>query len=307
MPHDLLRTRDPARIRRIGLLCLLLGAVLFSSKGIIIKLVYRYEVSSISLLGLRMIFSLPLFLLIGYYRSGDKATRAPMSMTDFYTIVALGVVGYYLASYTDFLGLQYLTAGMERVILFTYPTMVLLLQRLIFGTPIRQVQWIATAICYLGIVVAFSGSDLRAGSGFANGASLIFLSALLYSAYIIGSGRLAPRLGNVRFTSLALVTASVAVIAHVLVSSDPLLGLPVPVYVYGGVMAVFCTVIPSYLVTEGVRRLGTGDAAIIGAVGPVATIILEYVVLHEHMNLLQGLGAALIISGVVIIGRSKGQ
>ncbi|WP_420460422.1 DMT family transporter [Neolewinella sp.] len=307
MSHHLLRTGDPARIRLIGLLCLLLGAVLFSSKGIIIKLAYRYEVSSISLLGLRMIFSLPLFLLIAHFRSGDRATRAPMTVADFFTIVVLGVVGYYLASYADFLGLRYLSAGMERVILFTYPTMVLLLQRLVFGTPIRRVQWIATGICYLGIVVAFGGSDLRVGSGFATGAGFIFLSALLYSAYMIGSGRLAPRLGNVRFTSLALITASLSVILHVMLSSDPLLGLPVAVYVYGGVMAVFCTVIPSYLVTEGVRRLGAGDAAIIGAVGPVATIVLEYVVLHEHMNLLQGLGAALIISGVVVIGRSKGR
>ena len=307
MAVSVLRTSDPARIRRIGLLCLLLGAVLFSSKGIIIKLAYRYEVSSISLLGLRMIFSLPLFLLIGYFRSGDRASRAPMTRTDFFTIVALGIVGYYLASYTDFLGLRYLSAGMERVILFIYPTLVLLIQRLLFGTPIRRVQWIATGICYAGIVVAFSGSDFRLGSGFVTGAGLIFLSALLYSAYIIGSGRLAPRLGNVRFTSLALVTASVSVITHVMLSADPLLGLPTPVYVYGAVMALFCTVIPSYLVTEGVRRLGAGDAAIIGAVGPVATIILEYFVLHEYMNLLQGLGAALIISGVVIIGRSKGK
>ncbi|CAH1000372.1 hypothetical protein LEM8419_01525 [Neolewinella maritima] len=301
-----LRTGDPARIRRIGLMCLLLGAVLFSSKGILIKLAYRYEVSSISLLGLRMIFSLPLFLLIGYFRSGAKASRAPMTLADVGTILSLGILGYYLASYTDFLGLRYLSAGMERVILFTYPTLVLLIQRVVFGTPIRRVQWIATGICYLGIAVAFSGSDLRIGSGFATGAGFVFLSALLYSTYIIGSGRLAPRLGNVRFTSLALITASVSVIIHVMLASDPLLGLPMPVYVYGAVMAVFCTVIPSYLVTEGVRRLGAGDAAIIGAVGPVATIVLEYVVLQEHMNVLQGIGAALIICGVVIIGRSKG-
>ena len=295
-----------AAARRTGLICLLLGAVLFSSKGVIIKLAYQYDVSSISLLGLRMIFSLPLFLVIGYVRRAPRNGDTSMSVADVLTILALGVVGYYLASYTDFLGLRYLSAGMERVILFTYPTMVLLLQRMLFGVRIRPVQWVATAVCYLGIVVAFSGSDLRVGSGFATGAGFIFLSALLYSTYIIGSGRLAPRLGNVRFTSLALVTASVAVITHALVSGAPLLGLPTAVYIYGGVMAVFCTVIPSYLVTEGVKRLGAGDAAIIGAVGPVATIVLEYLVLGEYMNVLQGLGAALIITGVVIIGRSKG-
>lgn len=291
--------------RRVGLICLLLGAVLFSSKGVIIKLAYRYEVSSISLLGLRMIFSLPLFLLIGYLRRGNRHGRAVLSIRDLITILVLGIFGYYLASYTDFLGLQYVSAGMERVILFIYPTMVLLIQRIVFGTPIRPVQWVATMICYLGIVVAFSGSDLSIGSDFVTGAGFILFSALLYSFYIIGSGRLAPRLGSVRFTSIALVTASVSVIVHVIVSGAPLLGLASAVYIYGGVMAVFCTVIPSYLVTEGVKRLGAGDAAIVGAVGPVATIVLEYVVLGDRLNLPQGVGAALIIVGVVVIGRSK--
>ena len=291
--------------RRIGLLCLLLGAVLFSSKGVIIKLAYRYEVSSISLLGLRMIFSLPLFLLIGYLRRGDRHSRNELGIRDLITMVILGIFGYYLASYTDFLGLQYVSAGMERVILFIYPTMVLLIQRIVFGTPIRPVQWVATAICYLGIIVAFSGSDLTVGSDFITGAGFILLSALLYSFYIIGSGRLAPRLGSVRFTSIVLVTASMGVIVHVTVSGAPLLGLAPAVYVYGGVMAVFCTVIPSYLVTEGVKRLGAGDAAIVGAVGPVATIVLEYAVLGDRLNLPQGVGAALIIVGVVVIGRSK--
>jgi drug/metabolite transporter (DMT)-like permease len=291
--------------RTIGLLCLLAGAMLFSSKGVIIKLAYRYEVSSISLLGLRMLFALPLFLLIGLRRSTTPASARPLRLLDVLTVIALGVMGYYLASYTDFLGLRYLSAGMERVILFTYPTMVLILQRLVFGTRITTVQWAATGICYLGIILAFSGSDFGIGTDFGRGAALIFLSALLYSTYIIGSGRLIPRIGNRRFTSMALVTASTAVLLHVGLSDEPLLGLPGRVYVYGVVMAIFCTVIPSYLVSEGVKRLGAGDAAIVGAVGPVATVVLEYWLLDEYMNVLQGLGGACIIAGVVLIGRSK--
>ncbi|WP_116105657.1 DMT family transporter [Lewinella sp. IMCC34191] len=300
-----MRNSPPLSARTIGLLCLLLGAVLFSCKGVIIKLAYQYEVSSISLLGLRMIFSLPIFLLIGYFKSGKRGERAEMTVRDWVTIVILGVVGYYLASYTDFLGLQYLSAGMERVILFTYPTLVLILQRVVFGTQIRPVQWAATGLCYLGIMVAFSGSDLGNNANFLRGAALVFLSGFLYSTYVIGSGRLAPRLGNVRFTSLALTTSAIAVICHVSISSEPLLGLPNMVYVYGAVMAIFCTVIPSYLVTEGIKRLGAGDAAIVGAVGPVATIVLEYYFLGEVMTYLQAAGAGCIIAGVVIIGRSK--
>jgi drug/metabolite transporter (DMT)-like permease len=136
---------------------------------------------------------------------------------------------------------------------------------------------------------------------------LIALSALLYSIFVIGSGRLAPRLGSIRFTSMALVVASVAVLLHVYFSDAPLFGLHTMVYVYGIIMAIFCTVIPSYLMTEGIRRLGAGDAAIVGAIGPVATIVLEYFVLGESLNLVQALGAFLIIFGVVLIGRRKGD
>jgi len=284
---------------------MLLGAVMFSFKAIVIKLAYQYEISSISLLGLRMAFSLPLFLLVGYFRRERTTTHGPLSRRDILTITALGIFGYYLASYTDFLGLKYLTAGMERLILFIYPTLVLILQRLIFKTPIKPVQWLATGICYLGIAVAFSGSDFTIGSSFTLGAGLVFLSALLYSFYVIGSGRFAPRLGTVRFTSLALVAASLAVLLHVGVSGNSLLGYPPGLYGLCMLMAIFCTVIPSYLVTEGIRRIGPGDAAIIGAVGPVATIILEYLILDESLNFVQGLGAAFVIVGVVLIGRSK--
>ncbi|MEL7161334.1 MAG: DMT family transporter, partial [Bacteroidota bacterium] len=123
--------------------------------------------------------------------------------------------------------------------------------------------------------------------------------------FVIGSGNYAPKIGTVRFTSLALVAASLAVLLHVYVSGHTLFGLEPGLYVYGVMLAVFCTVIPSYLVTEGIRRIGPGDAAILGAVGPVATIVLEYFILGEHLNLLQGAGAALVICGVVLIGRSK--
>ncbi|MEO0734893.1 MAG: DMT family transporter [Bacteroidota bacterium] len=293
------------RNHRIGVLLMLCGAVFFSCKAVVIKLAYQYEVSSITLLGLRMAFSLPLFLLIGYFRRERTSTHGPLTGRDVGTIIVLGIFGYYLASYTDFLGLQYLTAGMERLILFVYPTLVLLLQRLIFKTPIKPVQLVATAICYLGISVAFSGSDLRIGSGFTLGASLVFLSALLYSFFVIGSGNYAPKIGTVRFTSLALVAASLGVLTHVYVSGRTLFGLEPGLYVYGIVLAIFCTVIPSYLVTEGIRRIGPGDAAILGAVGPVATIVLEYFVLGEQLNLVQGIGAVLVICGVVLIGRSK--
>lgn len=300
---------DPAaalRYRRIGLLLTLCGAVFFSCKAIVIKLAYLdYEVSSIVLLGLRMTFALPFFLGIGYWKRRSTGDQRAFTTRELLLVVALGVIGYYLASYTDFLGLQFLSAGMERLILFSYPTMVLLIQRAVFGTPIKPVQWLATVVCYAGIGLAFSGSDFSLGDNFSLGAGLVLLSALLYSSYVIGSGRLTPVVGSVRFTSVALVAASAAVIVHVLLSGNSLFGLPAGLYAYGLTLAVLCTVIPVYMVTEGIRRIGANDAAILGALGPVATIVLEYLVLDEYLNLTQGLGAVLVIVGVVLIGRSK--
>lgn len=291
--------------RQVGIALALAGSVLFACKAILIKLAYGYGVSSIALLGLRMAFSLPLFLLIGYsrrQRSGDEAAMRPR---DVLGIAALGLCGYYVASYTDFLGLRYVTAGMERVILFVYPTVVLLIERYVFGKPIRRVQALATVLCYAGIVVAFSGSDLRVGSDFSVGAALIFTSAVTFAAYAVGSGHLTPRFGSVRFTSVAMVSAAIAVITHALLSGEQLLGLPVPVYAYGIALAIFCTVVPTYLLAEGFRRVGASDTAILGAVGPLATVVLEYYVLGESINVVQGLGAVLVVGGVVMIGRAK--
>lgn len=296
----------PVRNRQIGITLMLLGAVLFSCKAIVIKLAYtHYDVSSISLLGLRMAFALPFFLVIGALRRERSATHGPLSAKDFSVIVVLGIFGYYLASYTDFLGLQYLSAGMERLILFVYPTMVLLLQRIIFKTPIKPVQWVATAICYAGIGLAFSGSDFTVGNQFSLGAGLVFTSALTYSFFVIGSGYFATKLGSVRFTSLALVAASIGVLTHVWLSGNTLFGFEPGLYAYGLTLAILCTVLPTYMVTEGIRRIGAGDAAILGATGPVATIVLEYFILGEHLNWVQAMGAALVIVGVVLIGRNK--
>lgn len=293
------------RYRSIGILLMLLGAVMFATKAIFVKLAYQYDVSSISLLALRMGFALPFFLFIGWWQRRSNQSQIALGRLEIGGIILFGIIGYYLASYLDFLGLQYLSAGMERLILFVYPTLVLLLGWIILGRKINKTQWIATLTTYIGMAIAFSTADLSLGSNFLLGAVLVFGSALTFSGYVIYSGEMAPKIGSVRFTSLAMLAAATAVLLHALLSDATILGLANMVYLYGFAIAIIATVIPAYLVTEGIRRIGANDAAILGAIGPVATIILEYFVLEETLDAAQWLGAALIIGGVIIIGRSK--
>ncbi len=296
---------DPARSRRIGVYLTLAGAVMFSMKAVFIKLAYAYEVTPISLLGLRMAFSLPFFIGIGLYQMRFTTPQRPMGPRAVLLTGAIGLLGYYVASYTDFLGLQYVTAGMERIILFVYPTLVLIGQRLLFRTATSRTQWIATGLSYVGIVIAFSEGDLSVGSELWKGGALVFVSAVTYAGYVIGSGRMTPIYGTVRFTTLAMVVAGVGVLTQVYLSGDALLGLPTPVYAWAAVIAVVCTVVPTYLVADGIKRAGAGDAAIIGAVGPVCTIALEYWLLPDRLSVVQMLGGALVIAGVVLAARAK--
>ncbi len=279
-----------------------LGALLFSTKAIFVKLAYQYGVDSISLLTLRMVFALPFFLLTARLSRRSRSTRQPQGR-EWWAIIALGISGYYLASMFDFLGLRYISAGMERLILFSYPTLVLFIGAQWFGHAIRRPQWIALALTYAGIALAFvQGAQLEGGPTFWLGAALIFGSALTYAVYIAGSGQLLPLIGTFRFTSYAmLVSCTCIIIHHGLVYHWRLFHFAWPVYAYGLAMAVLATVTASFLVSEGIRRIGASNAAIIGSIGPISTIILAHFFLGESFGWLQWLGTLLVIGGVVLI------
>jgi drug/metabolite transporter (DMT)-like permease len=225
-------------------------------------------------------------------------------------LVALyGILGYYLASLLDFLGLQYVTAGLERLILFVYPTLVLILSALFLGEKIKPVQYWAVLITYGGIALAFFES-LRLGGepNFVLGSILIFLCAVSFALYLIGSGQLLPYLGTWRYTSLAMTAASAAVlIHHGLFYRWDLFGFSWPVYRLAILMAVFATVLPSFLISEGIRIIGASNAAIIGSVGPISTIILAYIFLEERLSILQCVGTFIVIAGVLMITLRKRQ
>lgn len=292
-----------------GVVLAVLGAICFSTKAILVKLAYRDTiVDAISLLALRMIFSLPFFV-VSAYASSSKLSNVKFTPRQWVSVAVIGCLGYYISSLLDFLGLQYVTAGIERLILFIYPTLVMLMSSLIFKERIKPIQWLALVITYVGLLIAFfSEVDLQSAQSdhFILGSILIFICAFTYAAYIVGSGRLIPMVGAAKFNSYAMSFASAGVLLHFFVTSEiSLLGLPLEVYVYGLLMAILSTVIPSYLVVEGIKRVGSDNAAIVGSIGPVSTIILAYFFLQESISLFQIIGTIMILFGVLLVSGQK--
>lgn len=284
------------------------GALCFSAKAVFVKLAYQYEVDSISLLALRMLFSLPLFLLLaGWSLRNKKSKYAKPDNREWLYIAALGILGYYLASMFDFLGLQYIGASLERLILFVYPTMVLILSAIFLRQPIQRDQYIALGLTYFGIALAFIGGiELNESKQLFLGGGLILLSAFIYACYLIGSGSLLPKVGTIRFTAYAMMAACFGVLVHHgLFYRWKLFHFAPEVYQWSIMMALFSTVLPSFLISEGIRLIGAGNAAIIGSVGPISTIVLAYLFLGERLSSWQWVGAALVISGVMWISLRK--
>ena len=292
-----------------GILLALLGAVLFSTKAIFVKLAYRdTDIDAVTLLAWRMIFSLPFFVSAAFV-SSSKTENVKFTTRQWAYIALIGCLGYYISSLLDFLGLQYVSAGIERLILFVYPTLVLLMSAVVFKIKIKPFQWLAVIITYFGLAIAFLGEvDIQSAQNknFYLGSFFIFICAFTYAAYIVGSGRLIPKVGASKFNSYAMSFASIGVLLHFAAFSQvSLWNLPPLVYIYSFLMAVFSTVIPSYLVTASINRIGSGNVAIVGSVGPVSTIILANIFLSEGITLWQIAGTVLILIGVLIIGKQK--
>jgi drug/metabolite transporter (DMT)-like permease len=289
-----------------GVILSVLGAICFSTKAIFVKLAYRETaVDAVTLLALRMIFSLPFFAVSAWWVT-LKSSNVKFTAKQWIAVGLIGCLGYYISSLLDFIGLQYVTAGIERLILFAYPTMVLLMSALIFKVNINRAQWIALVITYVGLLIAFWGEVSFVGKStqFYLGAGSIFICAITYAMYIVGSGRIIPAVGATKFNSYAMSFAALAVIIHfIIVNDNSLLFLDFEIYAYSFLMAIIGTVIPSYLVTQGINRVGSDNTAIIGSVGPVSTIVQAYFFLNEPIHLMQLSGTVLILTGILIISR----
>jgi drug/metabolite transporter (DMT)-like permease len=281
----------------------LLAALGFSLKAIFVKLAYPYGVDAITLLALRMGFALPIFLWVGL----AEQRRAGTNLTggDWGRLFLLGMLGYYGASILDFWGLQYISAGLERLILFTYPTLTIMIGVLFQGKPFSRREALAVVLCYTGIGFAFI-HDL--GFGEARevwiGGALVFGSSISYALYLSGSAPMIGRLGAMRFSALAMLMSSAVTLLHFsLAQPFSAFVQPLPVYSWGLAMALFATVVPVFAQSAAIRRLGAGRASLFGMVGPMLTIGFGWWLLDESISLAQMMGAALVVAGILIVSR----
>ena len=290
----------------IGPLFAVAGVLGFSFKAILIKLAYAWApVDPVTLLTLRMLYSAPFFIAIAWWSGRAPATK-PIGKQDWRRLLALGFVGYYLSSLLDFLGLQYVTASLERLVLFLYPTIVVLLSALFLSQPVTRRALVALVLSYTGIALAV-WHDVRItgdASSTALGSALVFGGALGYAIYLVGAGGIITRLGSSRFIAWAMLSSTVFVLLQfVLTRPWSNLAVPASIHALTLAMALFCTVLPTWMIAESVRRIGASTASLIGSLGPLFTIGFGALLLDEPVNLLQLVGVAFVLVGVVLVSR----
>ncbi|MGR9114124.1 MAG: DMT family transporter [Gammaproteobacteria bacterium] len=291
-----------------GLIFVLLGALGFSTKSILIKLAYGVsdQVDAISLLALRMLFALPFFLIVAVWHHKRNTSSQALQKKQWLSLAMLGMMGYYLASYLDFIGLQYISAGLERVILFIYPTFVVLLSAIASKRFITLREMLALALSYGGMVFVFIDSMTMESAGLILGSVSVLASAMVFACFMMGSGVMVKQIGSARFTAYSMTVASLVTLMHfVLKGRGGLTEFPVDVYWLALFLAVFSTVLPAFFMNAGVKRVGAGSASIISSAGPIATLALAFIILDEAVTAIQFFGTLLVLTGVYIVGRAR--
>ena len=291
------------RTHTTGVWLALIAAFSLSMKAIWVKLAYHWPIEAVTLLAIRMAFSLPFFAVVGLRES---RRLQPLSQGQWFVVMMLGLLGYYAASLLDFIGLHYISVSLERLILFSYPALTLILGAVFYRQPIGRRNFGALLLCYAGIAAAFAhdlhtAEDLRSvwiGGGF------IMTSALCYAIYLVGSGRIIPLVGAARFAALSMLASTGAILLH-FVLTQPLRALDQPWQVYALTLglALFSTVLPVFALSAAIPRIGSGKAALIGTIGPVMTIAMSTWLLGEPVSLWQWIGTALILAGVLLAGK----
>ena len=287
------------------------AAAFFSMKAIFVKLAYLgqidagLETDAVTVLALRMLFSLPVLLIAAFWSSRRHKHR--LTRKDWFAVLFLGAVGYYLSSLLDFMGLQYITAGLERLILFLYPTVVAILSFFLFKKPIGRTGIIALVLSYIGIALASVHDVETSGNAHAVliGGGLIFACTITYAIYLVGQGEVVGRIGATRFAALATTVAAACVLIQfvILHPAAALVTQPSRVYLHSGLMALVSTILPIFMTAKAIQMIGAAKVSLIGAVGPVATIFFGWLLLGEDVSIQQMIGAALVLAGVILVAR----
>ena len=301
---------ESTRVDYLGAAFIIAAAIAFSAKAIFVKLAYadvtsEVRVDPVTLLTMRMGISLPLFTVIAWWSS--RHTSYAMTRRDWAVLSGIGLIGYYGASLFDFWGLMYISAALERLILFLNPTIVVLISALALRYRIKPRDVFALVISYAGIAMVFA-ADLDANhDGVLLGSALVLISAILYAVYLVGAGQMTKRIGAMRFAAYASIVSCVAISLHFLVMRDVDLLVRQSPRVWGlaGAMALISTVLPIVMMAEGLRRIGSSNAAMMSSIGPVATILLGYLFLGETITATQIIGASLVLAGVLVISLKK--
>ncbi len=319
MPPHLSHAPSPSpapwrRLDVVGVALALGGVALFSSKSILIKLAYRHGVDATTLMSLRMGFALPFYAAFAAFalwrqKWPDRPTTRHLPPPDRTTLLKsalVGCLGYYLASFLDLSGLQYISAQFERLILFTYPVFVLVLGALFYRQPLTRTALFSLILCYAGVAVIFAHDFKTFGPDIARGAGLVLASALTFAFYLLLAKEQIARLGSRLFTTTAMLGASLAVFTHFALTRHwHDLWQPGPVYAYAFAMALFATVIPSYLINEAVARIGPGPKSIFGMAGPVLTSFAAIFLLGEPFTLYHLAGMVLVLAGILWLSLGK--
>jgi drug/metabolite transporter (DMT)-like permease len=285
-----------------GILLAVTGAVLFSSKSIFIKVGYGLDATPMTLLALRGGVAVPIFAVMAWYEE-RRLNRYRLKRNDIGAIIGLGFLGYYLSSVLNFYGLMFISASLERVILYMYPTLVLVLGAILFKRRIQPVQWLALVLTYTGILMAL-GVDIvtRNSADIIWGASFVVLSTVSYAVYVLLSGRIIPRVGPVRFTAWVMLVSYAFVGIHYVVLNGVVLTLPTfPIIGVGLALGIICTVIPTLCLSIAIHWVGSENTALVGAVGPVSTVILALFFLGETPHIVQWGGMGMVVFGVWVL------
>lgn len=296
------------RLRRsnhiIGVFLAITGVILFSVKAVYVKMSYGYHVDPISLILIRMMFSLPVYLVITIIVLLRKDPSVGIKWKHIPKVILFGFLGYYLSSYLDFTGLQYVSASLERLILFVYPTMVVIISAVIYNIKVTQKQVLGIIVAYFGVfLIFFQRSEMDSHSAVFLGSLLVLGCAFTYAVYLVGSGSLIPVIGPALYTSLAMIISTLAVVIHYNLrgGDNMILSYPKELYYLGIKLSIISTVLPSFMISEAIKRIGATRVAIIGSVGPISTIVLASLYLGEKINAFQWMGSIIVVSGVLLV------